>query len=157
MRKFNKTIPFIPYFETSRYRVNAMIELAEIRSSDLVADLGSGDGRISIAAAQAGAQVTGFELDDRLFTLSESEIAQQNLQDKITILKQDFWETNFATFTVIMIYPMPDIMERLETKLLSELKPGSRVLTNYYQFPNWKYEKTKDKVYLYHVAFKQTS
>lgn len=126
-----------------------MIELAEIKTSELVADLGSGDGRISIAAARAGAQVTGFELNENLIDESKQNILSQNLQDKITILKQDFWKTNLSEFNVILIYPMPDIMEPLEEKLLSELKFGARILTNYYQFSNWKHDKTQDKVYLY--------
>src|SRR5581483_6197749 len=70
------TIPYIPYFQTSRYRVKAMIELAEIQPGEKAADLGCGDGRISIALAQAGAITTAYELDDKLI-----DIAKQNIQN----------------------------------------------------------------------------
>lgn len=144
-----KVLPFIPYFETTRYRVTAMVELSGIKPGEKVADLGSGDGRISIEFAKLGAIVTGYELNPKLAEVSRQLILDQKLNDQITILEQDFWDTDLSGFDVIAVYPMPDIMRHLEEKLKKELKPGVRVVTNYYQFPNWKYTQVKDHVYLY--------
>lgn len=142
-------IPHLPYFKTSRYRVATLIELAEIKPGEHFADLGSGDGRIAIAAAMAHAQVIGFELNPELITQSQTEIQKLHLTNRIVILQQNFWEIDLSQFDIVAIYPMPDIMDSLEKKLLDELRPGTRVLLNYYQFPQWKFEKTRDHIYLY--------
>lgn len=144
-----KSLPFIPYFETTRYRVTAMVHLSGLKSGEKVADLGSGDGRISEAFGKLGAVVTGFELNPKLAEISKTSILEQKLNDNITILEQDFWDADLSPFDVIAVYPMPDIMRHLEEKLLKELKPGARVLTNYYQFPNWKHTALKDHIYVY--------
>lgn len=141
------TIPYIPYFETSRYRVHAMIDLAEIKPGEKAADLGTGDGRIAIALAKAGAIVTAYELDDKLRMLAKENATKEDLQ--INFLKKDFWEEDLSQFSIICCYPMPTIMGRLEKKLETELKPGSRVLLNYFPFLHWKEKARKDNVFLY--------
>lgn len=140
-------LPIIPYFQTTRYRVQAMIELAAIKPGEKAADLGSGDGRIVIELAKNGAITTGYELDENLIKISEEHI--KNADVEATILHKDFWKENLRQYTLICVYPMPDIMEALENKLLKELLPGSQVLLNYYPFPNWKETQKKDNVYLY--------
>lgn len=139
--------PYIPYFQTTRYRVHAMIELANIKPGEKAADLGSGDGRIVVALAQNGAIATGYELDEKLINNSLENIKRAGVN--ATILKKDFWEEDLSVYDIICVYPMPDIMEGLEEKLQKELRPGSRVLLNYYPFPNWKETMKKDYVYLY--------
>lgn len=139
----------IPYFETSRYKVSTMIELSQVNKNDRVADLGSGDGRISVAFGQKGAQVTGFELVENLIKKSEEVISSLDLKKKVKFQKQNFWNVSLSNFNIVCIYPMPDIMDLLEIKLLTELKPKTKVLTNYYKFPNWKYKEEKNNIYLY--------
>lgn len=187
------TIPYIPYFQTSRYRVQTMIDLAEIKSGEKAADLGCGDGRISIALSLAGAITTAYELDEKLIQLAKENIknsffnrhsehskstsfaeaaqseeshsikkdpspllhfAQDDKKTQMdfippTILKKDFWFENLSQYSIICCYPMPTIMGRLEKKLQEELKPGSRVLLNYFPFKHWKLEATKDNIFLY--------
>ncbi len=126
-----------------------MVDLSGIARNELVADLGSGDGRIAIAFGKMGAQVTGYELDDKLLQESEKEIKNEKLEKNVTIKKEDFWNADLSPYDVIVIYPMPDIMEPLEHKLFKELRAGARVLSNFYTFPNWKYSECKDKIYLY--------
>ncbi len=126
-----------------------MVALSGISENELVADLGSGDGRISIAFGKIGAHVTGYELDEKLLGISQQEIVKEKLEKKISIKNEDFWDADLSHYDVIVIYPMPDIMAPLEKKLLKELKNGARVLSNFYTFPNWKYSKCKDKIYLY--------
>src|SRR5690242_18261857 len=74
-----KNIPYIPYFQTSRYRVATMVELAKIKPGEKAADLGTGDGRIAIALTKAGAIVTAFELDEKLI-----KIEQENIDNAFT-------------------------------------------------------------------------
>ena len=140
--------PKIPYFETSRYRVTTMVELAGIKYGDFGADLGSGDGRISIAFAKAGVAMDGFEIDENLRKLSLENIQKESLKN-IRIINEDFWTKNFSGYSIVCCYPMPSIMGRLEKKLKDELKPGARVLLNYFPFLHWKEKAIKDNIYLY--------
>ncbi len=126
-----------------------MVELSSIKHGKTVADLGSGDGRISIAFAKRGGIVTGYELDPELVKKSNILISQAKINQSIHILNKDFWSTNLSKFDIVTIYPMPDIMLPLEKKLLNELKPGAQVLTNYYQFPKWVSIVCKNNIYLY--------
>jgi 16S rRNA A1518/A1519 N6-dimethyltransferase RsmA/KsgA/DIM1 with predicted DNA glycosylase/AP lyase activity len=139
----------IPYFETTRYRVRAIIELAKIKQDELAVDLGSGDGRIVAALAEGGAIVRGYELNPSLIEKSNLLLAQKNLSTKVSILQKNFWQEELSQFRIITIYPMPDILEELERKFESELKPGTRVLTNYYPLPTWTPITKKDNIYLY--------
>ena len=141
-------VPKIPYFTTSRYRVQTMVELADIKSTDKGADLGTGDGRITIAMAKAGLQMVGYEIDPNLKKLAEENILKENLTNAI-ILDKDFWQEDLSPYSIICCYPMPTIMGKLERKLQEELQPGARVLLNYFPFLHWKAKTIKDNVYLY--------
>lgn len=166
------TIPYIPYFQTSRYRVKTMVELANVKPGEYAADLGCGDGRITIALAKAGAIATGYDLNDDLLHLAKENIQKefpslnipptpspQPSPTKVgegdqgvvvpTILKKDFWYEDLSKYSIICCYPMPAIMGRLEKKLQEELRPGSRVLLNYFPFLHWKLTTTKDNIFLY--------
>lgn len=142
-------LPYIPYFQTSRYRVDTMIELADIKPGEKAADLGSGDGRILIALAQAGATAHGYELDEKLNQLAQINITQTNICSNILIHQKDFWQEDLSDYSIITIYPMPDIMDQLEEKLFSELKTNSRILLNYYPFLHTKAKNIKDNIYQY--------
>jgi 16S rRNA A1518/A1519 N6-dimethyltransferase RsmA/KsgA/DIM1 with predicted DNA glycosylase/AP lyase activity len=141
-------IPKIPYFQTSRYRVETMVELANPKLGENGADLGSGDGRIVTAFAQREIAMHGYEIDEELIKLSEEKIEELKLNNAF-IHKKDFWQEDLSRYDIICSYPMPTIMGRLEKKLQEELKPGARILLNYFPFKHWKLEKTKDNIYLY--------
>lgn len=165
-------VPKIPYFQTSRYRVATMVELAQPKPGELVADLGTGDGRIAIAFAQTGAHVDAYEIDEALRKLAEENIKKELINShpdsshasnaaqgsyehqndnitKPTILNKDFWTVDLSQYNIICCYPMPTIMGRLERKLQTELKPGSRVVLNYFPFLHWKEKTKKDNIFLY--------
>lgn len=141
--------PLIPYFQTTRYRVQTMIELADVKPGEKVADLGSGDGRIVIAMAQKGAHAFGYELNNTLIKKSEEEIKKLHLENTAHILQKEFWQEDLSVYSIITVYPMPDIMQNLEAKLINELKPGARVLLNYYPFLTWKVKEEKNHIFLY--------
>lgn len=142
------TIPKIPYFKTSRYRVETMVELADAKPDEKAVDLGSGDGRIVIAFAKTGVETYGYEIDDELRKLSKQNIEESNLNNAF-IYNKDFWQEDLSEYEIICCYPMQTIMGRLERKLQEELKPGSRVLLNYFPFKHWKEKKIKDNIFLY--------
>lgn len=129
-----------------------MVELADIHPRDTMADLGSGDGRILIAFAKHGIQCEGYELDENLVEKSKKAIRDERVEQRIQIHTMNFWEVNLSKYTILTVYGMPDIMKKLEVKLREELQPGSRILLNYYPFPDWKYETMKNNVYLYKVT-----
>src|SRR5258706_13724431 len=141
-------IPFIPYFQTSRYRVATMVELANPKIGDKTADLGAGDGRITIAFAKVGVETHGYELDKPRAELAKQTIIKENLTNAF-IHEKDFWHEDLSGYDIICCYPMPTIMGRLQRKLRDELKPGSRILLNYFPFVGWKEKKIKDNIYLY--------
>ena len=142
-------VPKIPYFQTSRYRVETMVELAEVKQGELGADLGSGDGRIVIAFAKAGIEMDGYEIDKELRKLSKENIQIEHLTNAF-IHDKDFWQEDLSRYDIICCYPMPMIMGRLERKLKEELQPGARVLLNYFPFKHCKLAKMKDNIFLYY-------
>jgi len=125
-----------------------MVELAKAQPDEKVADLGTGDGRITIAFAKIGNETHGYEIDADLKKLAEENIKKENLTNAF-IQAKDFWQEDLSKYDIICCYPMPTIMGRLETKLKNELKPGSRVLLNYFPFRHWKAKAIKDNIYLY--------
>ncbi|MBP6913400.1 MAG: class I SAM-dependent methyltransferase [Candidatus Levybacteria bacterium] len=126
-----------------------MVELSSIKHGETVADLGSGDGRISIAFAKKGGIVTGYELNQNLIYKSNDLARQAKVNQKINIVNEDFWKTDLSKFDIVTVYPMPDILLPLAKKLMKELKAGTRVLTNYYLLPEWKEVTHKNNIYLY--------
>ncbi len=141
-------LPEIPYFTTSRYRVRTMIRLAALQIGEFAVDLGSGDGRIVIALAQAGAVAYGFETQKALRKQSQKTITTLGLTHAF-ILDNNFWQEDVSRFAIITFYGMPDIMLSLKEKLLRETKPGTRILSNYYPLPGWKETTKEDNIYLY--------
>lgn len=142
----NADIPFVP---TSADRLKTMVELAEIRPGIKAADLGSGDGRVIIALAQAGAEAHGFEVNRKLVVESRKKIKEAGLENKAFVHQQNFWDTDLADFEIITLYGITSIMERLENKLKRELKTGAKVISNYFTFPSWDHNEKREKVYLY--------
>lgn len=141
----------VPFVQSSWFHIETMIELSNPKPGEKIADLGSGDGRILLLFAKAGAEAHGYEIDHELILKADAKIAEQNLENKIIIYEKDFWEEDLSPYSVIAIYGMDSVMERLENKLKKELKPGSRVVSNIFQFPNWKEKETKNNVRLYVV------
>lgn len=138
------------YVPTSHESTDLMVKLVEIQPTDIVADFGSGDGRLLIAAAKAGAQKgVGYEIQHWLVKLSRKLIAQEKLEDKITILPNSFWHADVSNTTVILLYQISYAMKGIEEKLQKELPVGARVAANGFVFPKWKEDKIVGNVRLY--------
>jgi len=128
-------IPFVP---TATNVVDAMLDLAAIRPSDVLVDLGSGDGRIVIAAAKRyGIRAIGVEIDPELVKRSQQTAAQEGVADKTRFVAADLFQFDLRQATVVTTFLTPGVNLRLRPKLWSELKPGTRVVTHRFDMGNW--------------------
>ena len=136
-----------------------MLEVAKVAPDDVVYDLGSGDGRIVIMAAQKfGAHAVGVELDSDLYQKSSERIRKLGLQDRAQIIHENMFEVNVRHATVVTLYLLTAVNERLRPKLERELRSGARIVSHEFQVPGWQPAETVEvnsenqvasKVYLY--------
>src|SRR5687768_15761739 len=143
----------VPYVATPMNVVDAMLEIANVGAEDFVIDLGSGDGRIVIAAAKKrGARGLGVELDAALVNDARREAQRQGVADKAEFLAQNLFITDIARATVLTTYLYPRINIQLRPVIFAQLKPGSRVVSHEFDFGSWKPDaqvtvKVPDKPY----------
>ena len=121
-----KDVPWVP---TPDVLVDKMLEMAAVRPADRVIDLGSGDGRIVIAAARLGARAVGVELEESLVELSTRRAAEAGVVDLTEFVATDLFEFDLSPATVITMFLLPDINYRLRPTLFA-LKPGTRIVSN---------------------------
>jgi precorrin-6B methylase 2 len=133
----------VPFITTPGDVVERMLELAGTRPGDLVADLGSGDGRIVIAAARKyGARGLGIELDGKLAETSRENARRAGVADRVTIVQGDVLTADFSAATVVTVYLLPDLIGRLEPRLL-QLKPGTRIVSHAFRMASWRPDRTQ--------------
>jgi cyclopropane fatty-acyl-phospholipid synthase-like methyltransferase len=123
------------FLPTQKDAVKTIVSLVATHGGARVVDLGSGDGRIVIALARAGAKIDGFEINWLLAFLSQIKIRRLGLQDQARIIHQNFWSADLSDYDVVVVFGITNIMARLEKKLQSELKPGTLIISNVFQFP----------------------
>ena len=140
-----------PYVPTDSKKVKLMVALAEVRPGEKALDLGSGDGRIVIAMAQAGAEAHGCEINPFLVLWSRRKVRRAGLTGRAFIHWTSFWRKDLSSFKVITVFGIPYIMTGLEEKLRQELKADARVISFVFQFPTWPLTRGEDKVYLYRI------
>jgi Methyltransferase domain len=128
-----------PYVPTPQAVVDRMLDIAQVKAGDVVIDLGSGDGRIMITAAQRhGAHGFGVEIDPRLVQRSNEEARRLGIADRVKFLRQDLFSTDFREADVLTLYLLPDVNLALRPKILAELKPGTRVVSHDYDMREWR-------------------
>ncbi len=132
-----------PYVKSQKEKVEIMMCLADLKPSDLVADLGSGDGFFTIEAARRGAKAIGYEINPFLVWWSRHKIKSLGLAERAKICRKNFWSANLSGATVVMFYGITGMMGRLEKKLEKELRPGTRIISNGFSLPNWQEEKKR--------------
>jgi SAM-dependent methyltransferase len=131
-----------PYAATPDSVVEAMLKLASVGPSDYVIDLGSGDGRLVIAAArQHGASGLGVDIDAKLVEIARRFAVRDGVQDRAQFVVQDLFETDVRRATVVTIYLLPTIMDRVGQKLRAELAPGTRVVVHDFPLPGWRIDR----------------
>ncbi len=137
------------YIPTKPERVATMIRLAKIKPGQKAVDIGSGDGRIVLALAKAGAHATGYEVNPLLVLRSRLTLRRFGVQRSSRTLLRNFWLCNFKEYDVVTLFGISYIMHDLEKKLLRELKPGAKVISNAFPFPHWKPIAKENEIYVY--------
>ena len=132
-----------PYVPTPQRVVDAMLGIAGVTDRDYVIDLGSGDGRIVITAAQKyGARGKGYDIDDELVGRSNVAARKLNLEQRVRFEQRDVLQADVREATVITLYLLPEMMRALRARLLRELRPGTRIVSHDFDFGDWKPERT---------------
>jgi len=131
-----------PYVPSPQSVVSDMLRYADVSADDFLIDLGSGDGRIVLTAAKVfGARGFGVEIKDELVKKSNEAAQKEGLADRVKFLKQDLFKTDMSQASVITMYLLPDTVNLLKDKFLSELKPGTRIVSHDYPLTGWIPEK----------------
>lgn len=140
--------PFVP---TGRQTTEVMLNLAGLRAGESFLDIGSGDGRIVIAAARRGSRAHGVELNPWLVAWARWRARVNGMGERATFSCGNLWRHDCSAYDVVSVYGLGPIMRALERKLQRELKPGARVVSHAFTFPTWQAARTQDGVYLYCV------
>jgi SAM-dependent methyltransferase len=132
-----------PYLPSTHVAVEEMLRLADVQPADLVVDLGSGDGRIPITAAVAfGARGYGVDIDPKLVAEANENARNAGVGDRVRFEHKDVFETDLSEATVVTLYLLTGLVDRLEPKLLKELRPGTRIVAHDFGFSNWKPDRS---------------
>lgn len=133
----------VPYVPTRPEVVDAMLKLANVTSKDVVYDLGCGDGRIVITAARKyGATGKGIDINPERIAEAKANAAQAKVGDKVKFVVADLFKTDFSPASVVTLYLLNSVNMRLRPLLLSQLKPGTRIVSHAFDMGDWKPEKT---------------
>jgi len=148
--------PDVVYVPTPYAVVEKMLELAEVGENDVVYDLGSGDGRIPIMAAQEyGARGIGIEIDPERIQEARQNAQEEGVTDHVEFIQQDLFETNLSEATVVTLYLLPSLNVKLRPKLLKELEPGTPIVSHDFNMGDWEPERVVEvkgsTVYLWTV------
>lgn len=132
-----------PYVPTPQRVVDAMLDLARVTQNDFVIDLGSGDGRIVLGAAQKfGARGKGYDIDSELVERSNTAARRMKLDRRVQFEQRDVLQADIRDATVVTLYLLPEMMRVLRARLLQELRPGTRIVSHDFDFGDWKPERT---------------
>ena len=146
-----------PYIPSTRGNVDEMLRLAAVSAHDVVYDLGSGDGRIVIAAARDyGARGVGIDIDPALVRESgeNARRAGVGVSERTAFRASDIFAVDLREATVVTMYLLSGLVAKLEPKLLAELKPGTRIVAHDYGFPTWQPDRTVQvsKTYMLYIV-----
>ena len=133
-----KRTPDIHFVPTPDEVVEAMLQLADVGQNDVVYDLGSGDGRIPITAARRfGARGVGIDLDPKLVAQATRNAQEAGVADRVRFVEGDIFEADISPATVVTLYLLTSINERLRPKLLEELRPATRIVSHQFRMGDW--------------------
>lgn len=141
------------YFPTPPEVVSGVVRLAKPRRGESALDIGSGDGRLIIALAKAGAKAVGCEINPLLIWKSRAAIKKSGLAKEASVAWRDFWREDFSRYDILVVFGRTAIMADLSVKFAAEAKPGVRIVSVVYPLPGWQptaREKIgKYSIYLY--------
>ncbi|MDD5146152.1 MAG: class I SAM-dependent methyltransferase [Candidatus Pacebacteria bacterium] len=138
-----------PYVPTHQERIEKAFSMIVLQPEQKIVDLGSGDGRILLAAAARGAKAYGLEINPFLAVRAQQAARKKGLADKVFSCWANFWWKDLSDYDVVFVYGIPYIMKGLAKKLQRELKPGARVVAFVFPLPNWQPIAQEKSVYVY--------
>jgi SAM-dependent methyltransferase len=152
----------VPYVPSPNPVVEGMLKLAGVKAGDTVYDLGCGDGRIVIAAAKDyGAKGVGVDINPERIQEARENAKKANVEDKVKFEENDLFKAPIGDATVVTLYLLPDVNQRLRPKLLKELKPGTRIVSHSFDMGDWKPEREEmvegRRIYLWTVPAPNTN
>jgi SAM-dependent methyltransferase len=134
--------PDVPYVPTTEKAVEEMLKLAGVKKTDVVYDLGCGDGRIVIAAAKNfGARGVGIDINPERIKEARENAKKAGVENLVRFEENDLFVADFKEATVVTLFLLPQVNLKLRPRLMSELKPGTRVVSNTFDMGDWKAEK----------------
>ena len=131
-----------PWIPSAPAVIAVMLEAASVGPGDTVYDLGCGEGEIVIAAARRGARGVGVDIDPERIVNARRNAAQAGVSNLVTFIEQDLFKTDVSPATVVTLYLGPDVNRRLRPKLLSELRPGARIVSHDFSLGDWTPDRT---------------
>lgn len=131
----------VPYVPTPNDVVERMLDMVDVQPSDYVIDLGSGDGRIVIAAAKRGANGHGIDLDPKRIAEAKENASKAGVNDQIMFMQQNIFETDFSEASVVTMYLLPSVNQKLRPVLLDKLQPGTKIVSHSFDMGDWKPDK----------------
>ena len=136
--------PDVIYVPTPYEAVEAMLKVAKVGKNDVVYDLGSGDGRIPIMAVQKynAVRAVGIDINPERIAEAQTNLKAAGVGDRVRFLNEDLFEAKIGDATVVTLYLLPSLNLKLLPKLLTELKPGTRVVSHAFDMGSWKPEQT---------------
>lgn len=136
--------PDVIFVPTPPPVVDAMLEMAQVRDGDILYDLGSGDGRIPITAAKKHkVRAVGIDIDPERIKEARANAKAAGVADRVTFRQEDLFKADFSQATVVTLYLLDSLNEKLRPRLLSELKPGTRIVSHAFRMGDWKPLKTR--------------
>ena len=127
-----------PYIPSTNLAVDELLRVADVKPDDFVVDLGSGDGRIVIAAARDyGARGLGIDIDPALVAESTANAKAAGVADRVAFQHGDALKAEIAAATVVTLYLLPGLVEQVKPRLLAQLKPGTRIVAHDFGFKDW--------------------
>jgi SAM-dependent methyltransferase len=134
--------PDVIYVPTPRGVIDEMLRMAKVRADDVIYDLGCGDGRIVITAAQEyGARGIGIDIDPQRIREANENAQQAGVTDRVRFLNEDLFEADISQATVVTLYLLESLNEKLRPKLLRELRPGTRIVSHDFKMGDWEPEQ----------------
>ncbi|HWI37816.1 MAG TPA: class I SAM-dependent methyltransferase [Burkholderiales bacterium] len=134
--------PDVIFVPTPQEVVDKMLEMAKVGKDDVLYDLGSGDGRIPVTAAKRfGIRAVGIDIDPQRIAEANENARKNGVTKLVTFKQQDLFKTKFGDATVVTLYLLPDLNVKLRPRLLSELKPGTRIVSHQFDMGTWKPEQ----------------
>lgn len=152
--------PDVIFVPTPNDIVATMLRMAAVSKKDMVYDLGCGDGRIVITAAQKyGARGVGIDIDPERVEEATANVRKAGVADRVKIIRGDLFEADISAATVVTLYLLTDLNIKLRPKLLRDLNPGTRVVSHAFSMGEWKPERTAEisgtTVYLWRIPPRQ--